>query len=130
MGYYNLKHKRTPTYANGYVCIISDAAHAITPWQGAGAGQAFEDAAVRGALFRHVSTRADIQAAFKAFGTVRRPRCRQIMDSSREMGRIMCGLSGDTGVSVQEMRNALKRRWEFIHGLNLKRHEEEALKGF
>ena len=42
----------------------------------------------------------------------------------------MCGLSGDNGVSVLEMRNALKGRWAFIHGLNLNRHEEEALKRF
>ncbi|KAI1818800.1 hypothetical protein GGS20DRAFT_526921 [Poronia punctata] len=34
----------TPTYANGRSCIIGDAAHTTSPYQGAGGGLAVEDA--------------------------------------------------------------------------------------
>ncbi|KAJ4331976.1 hypothetical protein N0V95_009769, partial [Ascochyta clinopodiicola] len=39
-------HPSTPTYHNGVLCLLGDAAHASTPHQGAGAGQALEDALI------------------------------------------------------------------------------------
>jgi salicylate hydroxylase len=36
-----------PTYAKGAVCIMGDAAHCMTPWQGSGAGTAIEDGTFR-----------------------------------------------------------------------------------
>lgn len=35
-----------PTYAKHRVCIMGDAAHCMTPWQGSGAGQDIEDAMI------------------------------------------------------------------------------------
>lgn len=32
-----------PTYVKDRVCIMGDAAHCMTPWQGSGASQAIED---------------------------------------------------------------------------------------
>jgi len=127
VGYYNLEHKDTPSYANGCVCIVGDAAHAMTPWQGAGVGQAFEDAAVLGSLLNHVSNREDIQTAFRAFDAVRRQRCQRVIDSSRETGMIKCGLSSEVGMNAQEMREGLDGRWDFIINLDLERHIEDAL---
>ncbi|KAM7213270.1 hypothetical protein V8F06_011336 [Rhypophila decipiens] len=49
--YSQFEHKVTPTYYRNKVCLVGDAAHATTPWQGAGAGQAFEDAMILGVLF-------------------------------------------------------------------------------
>ncbi|KAK3380563.1 hypothetical protein B0T24DRAFT_522254, partial [Lasiosphaeria ovina] len=69
-GYSQWEHKSTPKYARGRVYIVGDAAHATTPGQGAGVGQAFEDAAVLGALFGSVARPEDIDAAFKAFDAV------------------------------------------------------------
>lgn len=127
VGYYNLEHKYTPSYADGAVCIVGDAAHAVTPWQGSGTGQAFEDAAVLGYLCGGISTRADVRAAFKAFDAVRRTRCERVVHSSTETGRIMCGLSSDVGMNVDEMKKALEPRWEFIHAFDMDAHKQEAL---
>lgn len=127
VGYYNLEHRYTPSYANGAVCIVGDAAHAMTPWQGSGTGQAFEDAAVLGFLCGGISTRADVGAAFKAFDAVRRPRCERVVHSSTETGRIMCGLTNDVGMNVDEMKKALESRWEFIHAFDMDNHKQEAL---
>ncbi|KAI0408849.1 salicylate hydroxylase [Xylaria palmicola] len=91
--YSQWEHKDTPTYAKQRVCLIGDAAHATTPWQGAGVGLAIEDAMVLGALLAKVSSKEDFESAFQAYDKVRRPRCQQIIDSSRETGRILCGQS-------------------------------------
>ncbi|KAI0390279.1 salicylate hydroxylase [Xylariaceae sp. FL0594] len=128
VGYYNLEHRNTPTYANNCVAIMGDAAHAMTPWQGAGVGQAFEDAAVLGSLFAKVFSSKDVRTALSVFDVVRRPRCQRIIESSRETGMIMCGLSDDVGMNVREMREALESRWVFIHAFDLEKHIEDALR--
>ncbi|KAK9779604.1 putative FAD-binding domain-containing protein [Seiridium cardinale] len=66
-GYSSWKHKSTFTYARGRVCTAGGAAHAMMSWQGAGGGQAFGDAMMLGALLREVSSKNDINAAFRAF---------------------------------------------------------------
>ncbi|KAK3314591.1 hypothetical protein B0H66DRAFT_627221 [Apodospora peruviana] len=89
-GYSEFEHKTTPTYSYGNVCIMGDAAHATTPWQGAGAGQAFEDAMILGTLLRNISSADDINAASRAYDAIRRPRCQRVIDSSQAMGDICC----------------------------------------
>ncbi|KAI0168904.1 salicylate hydroxylase [Hypoxylon sp. FL1284] len=126
--YSSWEHKKTSTYANGRVCIVGDAAHAMTPWQGAGAGQAIEDAMVLGALLGGISRPADIDVAFRAFDAVRRPRSQRIMDSSRGTGQIMCGQDPDVRMDVGELRQALDSRWDVIRNLDMKEHQEKALK--
>ncbi|KAK7749137.1 hypothetical protein SLS62_008425 [Diatrype stigma] len=126
-GYSQWEHKSTPTYANGCVCIMGDAAHATTPWQGAGAGQAFEDAAVLGALLGSATSAKNIEAAFRAYDAVRRPRGQQVIDSSRATGQIMCGRGKDIGLDPDKLRSALATRWSFIFSLDLEAHKQEAL---
>ncbi|KAI1252095.1 hypothetical protein MGN70_006667 [Eutypa lata] len=117
----------TPTYAKGRVCITGDAAHAMTPWQGAGAGQAFEDAVVLSTLLGDVTTTAQIDAAFRAYDAVRRPRAQRIIDSSRETGLIMTGQDADAGLDPEKLRPVLKSRWDFIYGIDLVAYKKEAL---
>ncbi len=90
-GYSQFEHKTTPTYAHKRVCLVGDAAHASSPWQGAGAGQALEDAMILGELFANIQSPEDINAAFSAYDMMRRPRCQQVIDSSRGTGAICCG---------------------------------------
>jgi salicylate hydroxylase len=68
------EHNTTPNYAKGTVCIVGDAAHATPPWQGAGAGQALEDAIILSALFREAKKKEDVENVLKAFHAVRRSR--------------------------------------------------------
>jgi salicylate hydroxylase len=127
-GYSAWEHKTTSTYAHECMCIIGDAAHAMTPWQGAGGGQAIEDAMIMGALFSKVSSVQDIKAVFQAFDAVRRPRCQRIIDSSRETGQIMCGQIPEVGLDAGNIRQALRNRWKVIHDLDLSSHSEQAVK--
>ncbi|KAI1746491.1 salicylate hydroxylase [Xylaria castorea] len=126
-GYSAWEHKTTSSYANGCICIVGDAAHAMTPWQGAGAGQAIEDAMIMGALLTTASSAEDVQAAFKAFDVVRRPRCQQIIDSSRRTGQMLCGQDPNVQLNPGKMKEALKHRWELIYTLDMKKHQEDAL---
>ncbi|KAH8161097.1 hypothetical protein CIB48_g7142 [Xylaria polymorpha] len=116
--YSQWEHKSTPTYSNKHVCLVGDAAHATTAWQGAGTGLAIEDSMVLAALLAKVSSAEDIESAFKAYiyDRVRRPRCQQVIDSSREPSHILCGQSG---LEANNLRELLAPRWSFIFGLDM-----------
>ncbi|KAI2616245.1 FAD/NAD(P)-binding domain-containing protein [Hypoxylon sp. NC1633] len=126
-GWSQWDHKSTTTYANGRVCIVGDAAHAMTPWQGFGAGMAIEDAMVLRTLFANISSPGEIEGVFKAFDTVRRPRCERIVNSSRETGFIFCGKDEEIELDVDKIREALAPRWECIDAIDYKSHEDEAV---
>ncbi|KAK2747202.1 hypothetical protein FQN55_005197 [Onygenales sp. PD_40] len=125
--YSQWEHRSTPTYANGPVCIMGDAAHATTPWQGSGAGMAIEDAMVLGTLLREAKSPEGIESAFKAFDIVRRPRCQRIIDSSSVTGLIMCGLGEGIGTDPKKLGEGLPPRWDFILELDVAEHCAEAL---
>ncbi|KAI1458553.1 salicylate hydroxylase [Annulohypoxylon moriforme] len=125
--YSQWEFRSTPTYARGRVCIAGDAAHAMTPWQGAGAGQAFEDAMILGTLLGEVTTAEQIDAAFQAYDAVRRPRAQRIVDSSRETGLIMTGQDAEAGLDPEKLRPLLKSRWDLIYGIDFKAYKDEAL---
>ncbi|CAJ2499976.1 Uu.00g028290.m01.CDS01 [Anthostomella pinea] len=125
-GYSQWEHKSTPTYANGRVCIMGRRSPWTTPWQSAGAGQAFEDAAVLGALLSAVSSAEDVNAAFAAYDSVRRPRCQRVIDSSRETGQIFTGRHEEVGITPDDLRAALGGRWAFLT-IDLDVHKREAL---
>ncbi|KAI1211102.1 salicylate hydroxylase [Annulohypoxylon truncatum] len=125
--YSQWEFRSTPTYAKSRVCIAGDAAHAMTPWQGAGAGQAFEDAMILGTLLGNATTAVQIDAAFRAYDAVRRPRAQRIVDSSRETGLIMTGQDAEAGLDPEKLRPVLKSRWDFIYGIDFVAYKEEAL---
>ncbi|KAK8058014.1 hypothetical protein PG994_008462 [Apiospora phragmitis] len=109
MGYAEWEHKCTPTYASNGVCIMGDAAHATSPLQGAGAGMVIEDAFILGHLIGNISSRGEINAAFRAFDVVRRPRYEAV------------------GANPEKLNEALGRTFAHVTALELKPHKEEAL---
>lgn len=125
--YSQWEHKSTSTFANGRVCIAGDAAHATTPWQGAGAGQAFEDALVLGTLLGEVKRPSEIAQAFRAYSEVRRERCQRVIDSSRGTGRIFYGQDPEAGLEPDKMMGLLAPRWGFISGIDFDAYRKEAL---
>ncbi|KAI2637704.1 salicylate hydroxylase [Hypomontagnella submonticulosa] len=128
--YSEWEHKSTPTYANGRVCVLGDAAHAATPWQGSGVGLAIEDAAILSHLLANVrvnNDKSELDAAFKAYDAVRRPRGQRVVDSSRGTGWILCGQDPDVGLDPAKLRESLPGRWSFIWGLDLAAHKQDAL---
>lgn len=84
-------HPKAPTYYKGKVVMMGDAAHASTPFQGQGAGQAIEDAYVLSSLFGAVDSLDKIPLAFRAYDKIRRPRSQRVCETSREAGEL-CAL--------------------------------------
>lgn len=54
-GYFQWGQQNASTYLNGRVCVVGDAAHAMTTWQCSGAVQAIEDPMIVGTLLAAVN---------------------------------------------------------------------------
>ena len=110
--------------------MMGDAAHASTPSQGAGAGQAIEDACVLSALFEKVTTPKEIANALAAYDQIRRPRAQRVVTTSRENGQLVTmGLPG-VGDDIEKMREALETRMHWIWHRDLVAQNEAAVKLF
>jgi salicylate hydroxylase len=119
-------HPPAPTYYNGRLCLLGDAAHASTPHQGAGAGQAIEDALVLSSLLGQIKSVADIENAFKAYDFVRRPRTQKIVTTSRDAAEIYEFENEKLGNDLVEIEKALNQRYQWIWELDLHEHLKEA----
>ncbi|KAK4201223.1 putative salicylate hydroxylase [Triangularia verruculosa] len=119
-------HAPARTYVDGSVCIMGDAAHATTPWQGSGAGMSLEDSLILSSLLGEVKTPREARVALKVYDDARRPRTQDIVQSSRETGDILLGGGALEGY-LQEPGTFLKR-WDVILDLDVGKHREEALR--
>lgn len=79
-------HLPAPTYFRNRICILGDAAHASTPHNGAGAGQAIEDALVMSRVLAQVFDAKDLPRAFAAYDQVRRPRSQAQVKAAYDSG--------------------------------------------
>ena len=70
-----------PAWSRGRVCLMGDAAHAMSPSAGQGASMAFEDALVLAQCLRDVP---EVPHAFRRFEQLRRPRVDAIMKAARQ----------------------------------------------
>ncbi|KAJ6460478.1 hypothetical protein C8R47DRAFT_1226244 [Mycena vitilis] len=79
--------KPLPCYVSGSVVLIGDAAHAMTPHQGVGGGQAIEDAHILGRLLAHPLTKKEnIPAVLKLYEELRLAPTQEIAEKSRING--------------------------------------------
>ncbi|KAK7683133.1 hypothetical protein QCA50_013806 [Cerrena zonata] len=79
-----------PQYVEGRVALLGDAAHAMIPFLGAGAGQAIEDAFILGHILCEPSVCVDnITEALKVYDEIRKPIARDVADRSLKMGNLM-----------------------------------------
>ncbi|KZP08336.1 FAD/NAD(P)-binding domain-containing protein [Athelia psychrophila] len=77
------------TFVSGRVAVLGDAAHAMTPHQGSGAGQAIEDAYILAALLAHPKcTRSSLPRVLQIYDEVRRPKASTVWHRSRTSGLI------------------------------------------
>ncbi|KDN21504.1 FAD-dependent monooxygenase [Amycolatopsis rifamycinica] len=72
-----------PTYVRGRVALLGDAAHAMSPDRGQGAGQSLEDAVVLAAA---LATEPTVEAALHRYDTGRRPRTQATALGARKDG--------------------------------------------
>jgi len=93
-----------PFFSYGNVAILGDAAHAMAPFQGAGAGQAIEDASILASLLSHdLTTRATASHVLGIYSRVRQPLATEVARRSRLNGEHF-SLRGLTGPDVSSTR--------------------------
>lgn len=107
--------KPVPTFYKGHLALLGDSAHATLPHQGAGAGQAIEDAAVLAAVLADPSIRtaADIPIAFRAYDAIRRPRSQKVVSTSREASKVY-NFEGEIGSDLGKIAADALTRWHWI----------------
>ncbi|PFH48453.1 hypothetical protein AMATHDRAFT_81791 [Amanita thiersii Skay4041] len=82
-----LEMKPMSTYAHGRVLLLGDAAHAMTPYLGSGAGQAIEDAYIAGYVLSQAAQHGfPIEEATRIYTAVRQPVGNKFLSASREQG--------------------------------------------
>ncbi|KAL9132105.1 MAG: hypothetical protein Q9217_000141 [Psora testacea] len=119
-----------PVFASNCVCMLGDAAHATTPFQGSGAGQAIEDALVLSVLLAKVTDKIQLPNAFSAYDQVRRPRSQKVVTTSRQAGNLIAMKLDGVGPDKEKMRANLKTRMHWIWGRDLGSQNREAVKLF
>ncbi|TCD64571.1 hypothetical protein EIP91_003898 [Steccherinum ochraceum] len=105
-------HPPLPQYVKGRVALLGDAAHAMLPHLGAGAGQALEDAHLLAKLLAHPQTTSDIiPSVLEAYDHTRRSRAQMVWDRSVMAGNIY-EERGDHGPAIEGVREDLHDLWE------------------
>lgn len=107
-------HPPAPTYYKERFAILGDAAHASTPHQGAGAGQAIEDAFVLSNLLGQINSIEEIEQAFHAYDAVRRPRSQKVVSTSRETAAVYEFEDEVLGTDLEKVRESLETRYNWI----------------
>jgi 2-polyprenyl-6-methoxyphenol hydroxylase-like FAD-dependent oxidoreductase len=83
----DIEEVEQPRWASGRVALLGDAAHALTPNMGQGAGMAMEDAVVlAGELVKADRGETDVPAALTAYAARRQQRVDTIARLSRQIG--------------------------------------------
>ena len=116
-----------PFFNKNRVVMMGDAAHATTPFQGQGAGQAIEDALVLVTLLARVTNSSEIPNAFTAFDQSRRLRSQRIVKTSREAGDLIGMRQEGVGNDIGKIREKLNTRMHWIWHRNIVAQNKEAV---
>ncbi|KAF9010481.1 FAD/NAD-P-binding domain-containing protein [Cyathus striatus] len=101
-----------PCYIAGSVVLMGDAAHAMTPHQGAGAGQAIEDAFILSSLLAQASPK-NVGAALAAYETVRLSAANEVLRESYRSG-MMYEFISEFGEDYERLGPAIQKQWDWI----------------
>ncbi|TFK44427.1 FAD/NAD-P-binding domain-containing protein [Crucibulum laeve] len=101
-----------PLYVSNRVVLVGDAAHAMTPHQGAGAGQAIEDAFILAELLAKAKLE-NVYAALDAYEKVRLPVANGVLRGSYESG-MMYEFNSSLGEKYESLGPAIQRQWDWI----------------
>ncbi|KAG5638588.1 hypothetical protein H0H81_011674 [Sphagnurus paluster] len=112
--------KPLKSFVSGSVVLIGDAAHAMTPYLGSGAGQALEDAYILASLLGHrATTPQTLHHALHVYDEIRRPKALKVAEKSRRLGQ--CFMLHDydfQGISQEAVSGELKLVGEEIARLS------------
>lgn len=115
-------------YFRGRICLMGDAAHAVVPHLGSGAGMAMEDAYILSNLIGTANQAGDLEKVFEVYDAARRPRTQKMASKSREAGiyhafekeRVL----DDHGTLQSEASTIYSWVWEFDLEASLKEARE------
>jgi salicylate hydroxylase len=119
------------SFVRGRVALVGDAAHAMLPHLGAGAGQGIEDVFALAKLLSNPQTRRDnVEQVLRAYDAIRRPHAQIVSEKSNLAGDIYEGYgpSGFTkeGLAV-DLRDLWLNHWEKIWKHDLSADVEAAV---
>lgn len=122
------EHPHISTFCRSRVAILGDAAHASTPHQGAGAGQAIEDAHVLAELLgdNRVQSQEHAVAAFRAYDEIRRPRSQRVVTSSKENAYLLSLCLNGVGNDEDKLKTAFQERLRWLWDLDVQGQVEQA----
>jgi salicylate hydroxylase len=104
-----------PSYTCGRVAVIGDAAHAMLPHQGAGAGQGLEDAWLLARLLAYPQVvNKQPEAVLEAYDAVRRPRACRAQRTSWEAGELYEFRNPDVLDNQQMLGKELSERFDWL----------------
>ncbi|QPG95441.1 hypothetical protein C2857_000675 [Epichloe festucae Fl1] len=99
-------HPPTRTYVSGPICLVGDAAHATTPWQGSGCGMSLQDSLVLSTLLGRSGTPAEAVVALRVVrrGPPTPDAAHRIAESSMGTGVIMTGRDEETRLDLGKLK--------------------------
>jgi len=104
--------KHLPSHYYSRVALIGDAAHAMMPFQGSGAGQSIEDAYLLATVLGHPSTKlGSIPHALAVYDKLRRPFSSDIALRSKMNGQISAWQAGD--IPLTRIGETMTKNWEW-----------------
>jgi salicylate hydroxylase len=106
-------HPPAPFLFTGNFAVLGDAAYGSTPHQGAGAGQAIEDAFILSNLLGKVET-SHIERAFYTYDAVRSPRSQKVVLTSRDAVTIYEFENEKLGSDLEFIKQTLETRYDWI----------------
>lgn len=122
------EHPHVSTFCRSRVAILGDAAHASTPHQGAGAGQAIEDAHVLAEVLADpaVTTPAHVVEAFRAYDKVRRPRSQRVVTSSAENAKLLCLCYEGIEDDAEKLKETWNDRFRWLWDIDIQGQADDA----
>lgn len=123
-GIFDMADYPAETYARGHVALVGDAAHASSPFHGAGACMGVEDALVLVSVLEQallhkggLSKAQTVAAALQAYSAVRLERSQWLVSSSRDMGEIYqwryLATGSDAGRIKAEIESRSRKIWDY-----------------
>jgi len=113
---------KLPTFVSGRVALLGDSAHAMMPYQGAGAAQAIEDAYLLAEILgHHRTTLSTLSRALRIYDAIRRPFAQMVAAKSREGGLLYTlnypGLTAEqlhnSTEKLDRIANKIRTNWEW-----------------
>lgn len=101
-------------YVHGRVGLIGDAAHAMLPHQGAGAGQGLEDAWFLARLLTDPRAQSNARNVLKVYDSIRRPRACRVQRTSWETGELYEFRDRQVGNNESLLSATLASRFDWL----------------